>query len=490
MANGGKRIVLGLGSGRCGTLTLARLLDAQPGFSVTHECIPAPWEFSEASYRKLCEELASRPAPVVGDVASYHLPYVPRFFADFDDVRCVCLRRERAEVVDSFLRITPDRNHWTDPASAFWSDRWRPDPAWDPCFPKYPLDKAEAIAAYWEEYYAAAADLARRFPGRFLVADMRDALNNRETQMRILDFVGAPSQGRVVAVGRITNISRRARVERFYINLDRRPDRRERIENELRAAGLSAARISAVDGRSLPERPGSPLSRGERAVWESHLRALRASEDPAAFVHILEDDARIGRSCRTVLEQIVERAQREPRWDVLYTEVGLYPTGIAGFSSLLAMLTRQRRQQRFRIADLVQLAQRAQVAFSGATSYLVHPRSRARVLELLQTRREMQPYDLALRDLIGSGRLRGAAVFPFLTGVCLESGSDLRRTDASVAAQMLLRSAFFSDADLGAIEAQARALAGAQTFSQEERVMALLLPLLTVRFTEPATLRH
>lgn len=40
-----QRIVLGMGSGRCGTLTLAQVLSRQPGVAVSHEDPPLlPWQ--------------------------------------------------------------------------------------------------------------------------------------------------------------------------------------------------------------------------------------------------------------------------------------------------------------------------------------------------------------------------------------------------------------------------------------------------------------
>ena len=89
-----------------------------------------------------------------------------------------------------------------------------------------------------------------------------------------------------------------------FINLDRSPDRRFEIEAELKAAGVEAERIAAVDARggfadadiaySSKKRRwvGAPLGAGEIACAESHRRALRRIvESGAAFGVVLEDDA-------------------------------------------------------------------------------------------------------------------------------------------------------------------------------------------------------
>ena len=46
------RVLLGIGTGRCGTLSLADLLSHQPGTRVTHECRPTlPWTAVDAQMR-------------------------------------------------------------------------------------------------------------------------------------------------------------------------------------------------------------------------------------------------------------------------------------------------------------------------------------------------------------------------------------------------------------------------------------------------------
>ncbi len=98
-----QRIVLGMGSGRCGTLSLARLLSRQPGVMFSHEDPPLlPWQ-REPGDRVIRERFArwrrSRQAAIVGDVASFYLPYVEEAIAVEPAIRIICLRRPREEVV-------------------------------------------------------------------------------------------------------------------------------------------------------------------------------------------------------------------------------------------------------------------------------------------------------------------------------------------------------------------------------------------------------
>jgi glycosyl transferase family 25 len=85
----------------------------------------------------------------------------------------------------------------------------------------------------------------------------------------------------------------------YVINLDRRPDRRKSIEDQLKAINLSPIWISAIDGQAdhfydtyKLTTDNSKLKRGEIACYLSHISALKliaASADDYAAV--LEDDA-------------------------------------------------------------------------------------------------------------------------------------------------------------------------------------------------------
>ena len=103
-----QQIVLGIGSGRCGTLSLARLLNQQPDVQASHEEPPLlPWSGADAA-RVIGERFArmrrQREAPILGDVASFYLPYLDEIIAAEPEVRIICLKRPREEVVASFCR--------------------------------------------------------------------------------------------------------------------------------------------------------------------------------------------------------------------------------------------------------------------------------------------------------------------------------------------------------------------------------------------------
>jgi hypothetical protein len=128
----GQSIVFGIGSGRCGTLSLAQVLSRQPGVMVSHEDPPLlPWDREPGDYvirQRFARWRRSRQAAIVGDVASFYLPYVEDAIALEPAIRIVCLKRPREEVVQSFCqwldRVQPvPTNHWAlEPAEGWYHD--------------------------------------------------------------------------------------------------------------------------------------------------------------------------------------------------------------------------------------------------------------------------------------------------------------------------------------------------------------------------------
>lgn len=173
-----KKIVIGLGSGRCGTTSLAALL------GLPHEqCEPLPWQVNEQELLRRLSVWKSGKVRVVGDVGFYYLPYV-KLLREHADCRFICLKRKREDTIDSFMRHSAGANHWTNHDGK----RWRSDPHWDLAFPKYEMgSKAEAIGRYWDEYYEMASALSAS--DDFLLLET-EALNDSGKCEEILEFAG------------------------------------------------------------------------------------------------------------------------------------------------------------------------------------------------------------------------------------------------------------------------------------------------------------
>jgi hypothetical protein len=185
-------LIFGVGSGRCGTTSLRLFLDLQRDVSVTHELNfdgnrqPMPWQPDHSLARQQLQQLQQKSAVIKGDIGFYWLPYTEWILAQYDDARFICLKRNKADTVVSYLHRTKGRNHWLQHSGT----RWELDEIWDKAFPKYDIeDKQEAVSQYWEDYYAVAERLQREHARNFCIFPV-DALNSYEGQSAILSFVG------------------------------------------------------------------------------------------------------------------------------------------------------------------------------------------------------------------------------------------------------------------------------------------------------------
>ena len=237
-------IVIGLGSGRSGTASLAKLLNAQSDALCFHEMNPAAVRFSGTprpflnaidefqaiidggdprmltvdlsravsarTYDELCNMKQVR---LIGDIAFYYLDYVELIAKHNRNVRFICLRRDRQQTIRSWLaKSTIQRwpsKRVADRLSAilmrapyaegynFWMEhdgsRWQEDPVWDKCFPKFEAaSKAEAIGKYWDYYYEEAEALGRKLGDTFWIVDT-GLLDERSFQCTLLEFCGIPA---------------------------------------------------------------------------------------------------------------------------------------------------------------------------------------------------------------------------------------------------------------------------------------------------------
>lgn len=266
-----KRLVIGLGTGRCGTLGLAALLNGQNDALVTHEggsrcgntALPGTRQLSEMLRGHLpwlpdADRLESRMAAfentdagLIGDVAFYYLPYVELIVERSRlPVSFVCLKRDREQTIRSFLEHTRYRNHWFQHDGS----HWRPDDTWDPCFPKYQTpDKAKCINQYWLDYYEEAERHQRAFDN-FQIFDV-DVLNDPVGVNELLDFldIGGSRASKIRAAGRRGSHAEQPSQGVLYVMDEDTGDKRHRsnisrsIENLLKQPGREHFQICIAD---------------------------------------------------------------------------------------------------------------------------------------------------------------------------------------------------------------------------------------------------
>ena len=196
-----RQLLIGLGTGRCGTVSLGSLLNAQPDTTVIHEGAIGgerhllPWDGS-GNAAAWFRELARRTAPSrwFGDVGMYFLPYVEDILEEWPTARFITLRRSKEETVASYLKKTEGRNHWVKHDGT----EWRLDERWDIAYPKYPpMPKADALRRYWEEYYHKVGEIQEQYPESISTFDMH-LLNESAGREAILDFACySPGERRV-----------------------------------------------------------------------------------------------------------------------------------------------------------------------------------------------------------------------------------------------------------------------------------------------------
>ncbi len=189
-----KRLVIGLGSGRTGSMSLSYLFNDQPYCIGTHESFHMTWNVDMDLFGKAMGDLFSREAPLIVDSASYWLNYVPLIKRWYSDTKFICIRRSKEEVVGSFMRKTWGYNSFTKRDSRHLVEKYNKKTS--PGFPQFDLPKKEAIGKYWEAYYALAGCYVDE---SFRMFDIYD-LNTIDGIKSILDFAEVPEEQQVVKV--------------------------------------------------------------------------------------------------------------------------------------------------------------------------------------------------------------------------------------------------------------------------------------------------
>lgn len=184
-----KRLILVIGSGRCGTQSLARVVDQQPSAAFTHEKAPLlPWEVDFELLHAKIDSFLERRAAIVGDAAFYYLPYIDQVLNHWPSTKIVCLKRNKEDTVKSFLKWTHSTHRWLDHDGSQWHQE-----EWDKCYPKFDIaDRDEACRRYWDLYYEQVDSLLGKFPGRIRIWEIDRALNTKAGLRELLDFVGLP----------------------------------------------------------------------------------------------------------------------------------------------------------------------------------------------------------------------------------------------------------------------------------------------------------
>jgi hypothetical protein len=206
-------IVLGIGTGRCGTQALMTFLNLQK-VNTLHESVLLPWVFDSQSLNSLLTKLGKTSTidyPNVGEVnfslLNYIEPLLKSISAENVDigseqeylftaniaVRVVCLRRDKAETIKSWMNNHKNFNFWSSVEhECFAQGLYLKNDILGNSFPKYDLGKEAALACFWDDYYLKAAQLELIYPDSFKIFDMPELFSDTSVQKVLLDFLEIP----------------------------------------------------------------------------------------------------------------------------------------------------------------------------------------------------------------------------------------------------------------------------------------------------------
>ena len=173
-----KKIIIGYGTGRCGTKSLASFLNQQEGFNVTHEKVALGWYQAFTDTEIAVRDFVSRDSQVIGDVGFYWINYLDLILRKYPNAKAINIFRDEEEVVESF-----------------WSYK-KPDEV-NQVFEKwcsYPYDSSEstkdAIAFTIKRYRFLENEVLKHYPASIYRLRMGD-LNNKNKLEDLLDWVGS-----------------------------------------------------------------------------------------------------------------------------------------------------------------------------------------------------------------------------------------------------------------------------------------------------------
>jgi len=108
----------------------------------------------------------------------------------------------------------------------------------------------------------------------------------------------------------------------YYINLDRRTDRREEFEAEMKSVGLDGwvQRVPAIPYyKGLHFKPNCDQCDKHAACGMTHQQIiLRAKELGLARILILEDDVKFTENGLSIIESSLDQLDKIPDWDVFH----------------------------------------------------------------------------------------------------------------------------------------------------------------------------
>lgn len=180
-----KRIVIGFGTGRCGTKSLAQFLSQQPGVNIRHEWIGHNVGIGyQDMFSIMLEQLLEMDGNIVGDVAWWWYQYLWIPMNYHPGTKAINLWRHDEEVIESFW-------HYKKQGLIYGQQGWYSYP--------FESDKPtkDAIATQIRKYRLIEQEIFKTYPTTVRKFMMRD-LNDSGKLEELLEWLDFPVEGRVL----------------------------------------------------------------------------------------------------------------------------------------------------------------------------------------------------------------------------------------------------------------------------------------------------
>lgn len=176
-----KEIIFGIGTGRCGTTSLASILNSQFDSNFSHEAggrMRLPWIFDQKRLDNYVNFINLKNNKFIGDVSFYLVNHITELVKIFPECKIIVLKRDKEQTVESFMKKTRGLQHWIlNP---------KIHSPFDFCFPKFPNveKKEDRIRFYYDLYYSIIDDI----PYSNKIYLKTEHLNNEKRVIEVLKF--------------------------------------------------------------------------------------------------------------------------------------------------------------------------------------------------------------------------------------------------------------------------------------------------------------
>ncbi len=192
--------IIGCGTGRCGTSTLAHLLNNQDGARVTHERFTynLHWGKMDGWMQKMIDASKKHDGHLYGDVA-LQWGSVAADWLDYG-AQLVVMKRDLKSYLESWKYKAGRRNNWQPVKEGGTPGRSR----WYNGFPNFSgcSSKEEALTRFWHFYYEELIPpLVDAYPGQVGVFRLATTFNTEAGQHQLLTFCGITPHMQRLQVG-------------------------------------------------------------------------------------------------------------------------------------------------------------------------------------------------------------------------------------------------------------------------------------------------